>query len=298
MSRRPVDDRDGLLSVAVSGRIAPARIHVDPTAVDSRGRVSLLPGSGGISLGVHVGDLVMSYLADHLMVGLSIEDESETPAVAGPLHQLACLGNRVRDASGTGIGVVAGKRGGLAPGFMPPQLVSVEVPEARQGRLVPGERVVLEAIGRGLSLPDHPDVSLMNLSPDALDGLPLEVTSSGLEVPVRDLVPVTAAGAGVGQDPWIGDVEIADPGALHDPDGLRFGDLVAVTDMDGRVSRFPRIGWVSVGVVAHGPSPVPGHGVGLTLLLSGPDAVLKVRRSSAASLATALAKAASQESDR
>jgi hypothetical protein len=288
MTRRPVDDRDRLLAVAVAGRIAPARISVDISSVDSLGRPVLLPGNGGIALGVHVGDRAAEYLADHLMVGVSIEDEGDRPAVAGPLHQLACLGDVVRDAAAVPIGVIAGKRGGLAPGFVPPQLVAVETTDDRMEGLFPGDRVVLEAFGRGLSFPDHPDVAILNLSPTILDELALEETDGGLVISVRHVVPATAAGAGLGQDGWIGDIEIADAGALSDAVALRFGDLVAITELDGRVSRYPSSGWLSVGVVSHGPSLVPGHGIGLTLLLTGPAERVQLRRSAEGSLAKAL----------
>jgi hypothetical protein len=41
--------------------------------------------------------------------------------------------------------------------------------------------------------------------------------------------------------------------------------------------------------VSHGPSPVAGHGTGVTILLSGPDTVLRTVRDAAASLAPSYA---------
>ena len=248
----------------------------------------MLPGGGGIAIGVHAGDPVDAWHADHLMVGAAIEDPDGTPAVAGPLHQLACLGARVRDAGGRHLGVVAGKRGGLAPGFLPPQLVSVEVADRLLGGLLPGDRVVLEAVGRGIHLLDHPEVEVLNLAPVLLDHVPLEERGGGLVVRVRAVVPARAMGPGMGQDPWIGDIEIADAAALAPSVPLRFGDLVATADLDGRVARYRRPGHLTVGVVSHGPSPVPGHGVGLTVVLSGPSGALSVEVDDAASLADAL----------
>jgi hypothetical protein len=60
------------------------------------------------------------------------------------------------------------------------------------------------------------------------------------------------------------------PGA----DGLLLGDLVAVTDLDARHNMGYRRGWLTVGVVVHGTSPLPGHGPGITPLLTGPVSVL------------------------
>src|SRR5689334_16832828 len=106
---RPRDNRAALVRTAIAGRIAPARFHVETTPIDVDGRVTVLPGSGGIALGVHAGDPVDRWIGDHLMVGASIEDAEGSPATPGPLHLLSAVGNVVRDGEGRRIGVVAGK---------------------------------------------------------------------------------------------------------------------------------------------------------------------------------------------
>lgn len=275
-SSRPRDNRDRLIRTAVAGRIAPARLAIEGLAVDHGGRQVRLPGTGGIALGVHAGDPVDRWLSDHLMPGASIEDLDTDPAVAGPLHLLSCVGNTVRNAVGRPIGIVAGKRGGLAPGFWAPQLVGVEISDAEAERHAPGDRVVVEAEGRGLAFLDHPDVLIANLAPRALDALPLQMDGAGLACSVVAVIPAEAAGAGLGQDSWIGDLEIAaaqvNAGTLE---RLRYGDLVAFSDLDARTTRFYSPGCISIGIVSHGPSPAPGHGVGVTIILTGPDARLR-----------------------
>ena len=205
-----------LVAVNVAGRVAPARFHPEVMAVDREGHHRLLPGTGGIALGVHAGDPVDRWVADHLMPGASIEDASGTPAVAGPLHLLSTIGNRVRDAKGNGVGVVAGKRGGLAPGFWAPQLVGVEISDAVAAGLMPEDRIVVETVGRGLRLLDHPEISLINLSPRLLQALPLTETAAGLQCRVSTTIAAELAGAGLGQDSWIGDIEIADRDGVAD----------------------------------------------------------------------------------
>src|SRR5262245_51951172 len=142
MPDRPRDNRQQIVRTTVAGRVAPPRIHPEALNFNREGRLTLLPGSGGINIDVHSGDPVDRWIADHLMVGASIEDAEVPPASPGALHLLASLGNRVRDATGHPIGVVAGKRGGLAPDFFAPNLVSVEVPDAAVERMKPGDRVV------------------------------------------------------------------------------------------------------------------------------------------------------------
>ena len=292
MPDRPTDNRAGLVRSVARGLVAPPRLHAEAMRHDREGRVVLWPGTGGVNPGVHVGGRVDAWVADHLMVGASIEDAGAAPAEPGPLHLLACVGNRVRDSAGAHLGVVAGKRGGLAPGFFPPSLISVEAEEERLGRLVPGDVVFVETLGRGLVLEGWPDVLPLNCSPEVLEALPLRLAGGGIEVDVRVVVPSRAAGAGLGQDAWIGDLEITEAHAAEATDGLRFGDLVAFADIDGRFGRYYRPGTVSVGIVAHGPSPAPGHGVGVTLLLAGPSSDLRVRTSANATIAPLLKRLA------
>jgi hypothetical protein len=287
------DNRDRLVRSTVAGRVAPPRIFQEVLAVDDAGKHFYLPAAGGIALGVHMGDRASDWVGDHLMPGLSIEDEGNTPAVAGSLHLLACIGNAVRDGNGRKIGVVSGKRGGLAPGFWPPQLVSVEVTDDVARSLAPGDRIVVETEGRGLELTDFPEISLSNVSPSCLDMLPIRPDADALKCPVRAVARPESAGPGLGQDSWIGDLEIAadalSAGALSE---LRFGDLVAFDDIDASTTRFYRPGWTSIGSVSHGPSPAPGHGIGVTILTTGPSRLLKVEVGEGASLGPSIRKSA------
>ena len=274
---RPRDNRAELVRAVVAGQIAPPRIFAEVPAIDRAGRQIWLPGAGGITRGVHMGDPAGFWIADHLMPGASIEDIGDDPSAAGPLHLLSCAGNAVRDGAGRRIGIVSGKRGGMAPGFWAPQLISVEMPDAAAEALAPGDRVIVETEGRGLRLVDHPDIVLANLSPALLDALPLSAWAGGLTCEVRAIAPPEVAGPGLGQDPWIGDLEIAgDQLTAGAPDELCFGDLVTFRDIDARATKFYCPGRISVGLVSHGPSPSPGHGIGVTVLLTGPDSVLGV----------------------
>ncbi|HVT53472.1 MAG TPA: DUF4438 domain-containing protein [Dongiaceae bacterium] len=291
--RSPADNRDRLVRSSVAGRIAPPRIFHEALPVDETGRHFHLPASGGIALGVHMGDRAADWVADHLMPGLSIEDEGDNPAHAGALHLLAAIGNVVRDGSGRRIGVVSGKRGGMAPGFWPPQLVSVEVADDVARALTPGDRVVVETVGRGLQWTGFPEIGLSNVSPACLDLLPIRQDGDRLTCPVRAIARPEAAGPGLGQDSWIGDLEIAgdalSAGTLSE---LRFGDLVAFADIDAGTTRFYRPGWISIGLLSHGPSPAPGHGIGITMLITGPGRLLQVDIGESASLGASLRKAA------
>jgi hypothetical protein len=57
--------------------------------------------------------------------------------------------------------------------------------------------------------------------------------------------------------------------------GLRFGDLVAISDIDARYNIGYRRDWLTIGAVVHGASPLPGHGPGITVILTGPARSLR-----------------------
>jgi hypothetical protein len=125
----------------------------------------------------------------------------------------------------------------------------------------------------------------MNLDPGIVSMLPISLPGTGTEVVtvgVRVTVPSRLAGNGIGRPAaaWDLDLQLPPPG----PDGagdLALGDLVAVSDLDARYNIGYRRGWVTVGIAVHGASPLPGHGPGITPLLTGPAAALLVNADAA-----------------
>jgi hypothetical protein len=280
------DNRAELVAVAVRMRVSEPRLWLDRPSLGRDGRRMLLPGCGGVALGVHAGDPVDRFLGDHLMPGISLEDLPGASA-----HGLVCAGNRVRRLDGTVVGTVAGKRGGLAPGAIPAELIGVEASDDALLTIVPRDEVVVEAYGRGLALDRPSRVEVMNCSPETLDALHLSREGDRLSIEVRAVFPSVLAGPGVGSDTWIGDLEIAVPAENVPGEPLHFGDIVAFADIDARIIRFHREGYVTIGVVSHGPSPVAGHGVGVTTFLSGPEEVLAAHIREHASIAAFLCAA-------
>jgi hypothetical protein len=117
----------------------------------------------------------------------------------------------------------------------------------------------------------------MNLDPRLLDPLGIAVAGGRVEVPVRAVVAGRLAGNGIGRPAQQWDVDLAFPAGDPVLAVLRLGDLLAVSDLDVRHNIGYRRGWVTVGVVVHGDSPQPGHGPGLTPVLTGPADVLVPR---------------------
>ena len=108
-----------------------------------------------------------------------------------------------------------------------------------------------------------------------------------MAVGVRVTVPSRLAGNGIGRPAaaWDLDLQLPPPGpdGAGDPalDNMALGDLVAVSDLDVRYNMGYRRGWVTVGIAVHGASPLPGHGPGITPLLTGLAAALQVNADAA-----------------
>ncbi len=247
-----------------------------PDRGDRDGRPYVPAGDGGIVLDLQLGDSVFGRAADHAAPGACLVHPD--PASRHALASYACIGNQARVRTGRAAGargVVLGQRGEEGR-------VIVGLAQTDLARLRPADEVAVRACGQGLRLPGlRPDVMIMNLDPGALALLPVAVPDSdgaAVIAGVRMTVPSRLAGNGIGRPSvgWDLDLQLPPPG----PDGagdVRLGDLLAVTDIDARYNMGYRRGWVTVGVVVHGASPLPGHGPGITPILTGPAGALRAR---------------------
>jgi hypothetical protein len=262
-----------LVAVNLLGVVEHPALGDTPYRVDRDGRSYVPAGDGGIVIGLCLGDSVFGLLGDHAAPGACLVHPD--PAARHALASYCCIGNRARVRTGAAAGAegaVVGKRGEDGR-------VIVAFGQDDLARLRPGDEVAVRARGQGLRPPVLPlDVTIMNLDPDVLSSLPVDLAGQGgpVNVGVRVRVPSRLAGNGIGRPSvaWDLDLQIPPPG----PDGagdLALGDLVAVTDLDARYNMGYRRGWVTVGVVGHGASPLPGHGPGMTPILTGPAAALQ-----------------------
>jgi hypothetical protein len=245
-----------------------------PWRIDRDGAPYVPLGDGGIVLDLQLGDSVFGLAGDHAAPGACLTHPDA--AARHALSAYACIGNtaRVRTGRAAGArGVVLGQRGEEGR-------VIVGFGQADLARMRPSDQVAVRAFGQGMR-PEglRPDVMVMNLDPDVLALLPVAVPDrhdAAVTVGVRMTVPSKLAGNGIGRPAagWDLDLQLPPPG----PDGagdLLLGDLVAVTDLDARWNMGYRRDWVTVGVAVHGGSPLPGHGPGITPVLTGPAGALR-----------------------
>ena len=239
--------------------------------VDRTGKPFILPGIGGITLNLQVGDSAFGWAADHVEPGVSCTTDTHKPYEHpnNSLQLFACVGNKARFISGEAKGaegVVLGHHGGS-------EHVMVDFPREVKEKLTYDDKIVIFARGQGLKLTDYPEIALFNLDPDLLKKMNIKKVGKKLQVPVTTLVPASCMGSGIGSsNVATGDYDImtGDPEAMqtYHLDQIRFGDFVALLDHDNHYGRDYHKGAVSIGVVVHSDCMLAGHGPGVTTLMT------------------------------
>ncbi len=155
--------------------------------------------------------------------------------------------------------------------------VLVDFPEAAAAELTVGDAVTVVAVGQGLALPGHPEITVKNCDPALIERMPGGTTPDGrLEVHVAARVPAEAIGAGAGMISEYANTDLMGAYAGLGEDlslgleGLRVGDIVALADADHRYGRGYQAGYLTIGVISTGQCMLFGHGPGPSTLLSGP----------------------------
>ena len=264
-----------LIKISVMGEIASPTIR-SVYNVSATGKPMVLPGVGGITYNLRVGDRACGWEADHVEPGVSAENK-ENDARSGQaantaFNVLSCVGNRATVGSGGGKGaegVVTGKHGGI-------EHVLIDFPPETLEELLPGDKILVKAYGLGLKLLDYPDIKVLNMDPALLEAWNPKPSGAKLEVPVTHIVPAAIMGSGLGANQVNSgdyDIQLFDEVVVeqYGLETLRLGDLVAIIDADHSFGRIYRQGAVSVGVVVHTNCVTAGHGPGVTTLMTSPE---------------------------
>ena len=264
---------DKLVKMSVMGEIASPVVGRSVYNVSATGTPSILPGVGGITYNVRVGDLAGGWEADHVEPGVSVENK-ENDARYGQgantaFNVLSCVGNEATVISGDAKGakgVVTGKHGGI-------EHVLVDFQPETLEKLILGDKILVKAFGVGLKLLDFPDVKVMNIDPDFLETLKLKAQGDKLGVSVTHMVPAAIMGSGLGANQTFSgdyDIQLFDETVIehYGLEDLRLGDLVAILDADHSFGRIYRQDAISVGIVVHTNCVTAGHGPGVTSLMT------------------------------
>lgn len=262
-----------LVKISVIGEVSSPVFGRSAYRISADGKPTVLPGVGGITYNVRVGDLATGWMADHVEPGVSIKNKEKMdrfPRGANmALNILSCVGNEAKIVSGdakSGKGVVTGKHGGI-------EHVLVDFPTEVMENLLIGDKVLIKAFGVGLELPDYPDIKVMNMDPSFLEAINPEPNGDNLEVPVTHIIPASIMGSGLGADQTYSgdyDIQLFDKSTVekYGLEDLRLGDLVAILDADHSYGRIYREGAISIGIVVHSDCVISGHGPGVTTLFT------------------------------
>lgn len=284
---------DKLVKMSVMGEVASPVVGRSVYNVSATGTPSVLPGVGGITYNIRVGDLACGWEADHVEPGVSVENK-ENDARYGQganaaFNILSCVGNEAVVVSGDAKGakgVVTGKHGGI-------EHVLVDFQPETLEKLMLGDKVLVKAFGVGLKLLGFPDVKVMNMDPSFLKALKPKAQGNKLEVPVTHMVPAAIMGSGLGANQTFSgdyDIQLFDEKVIeqYGLEDLRLGDLVAIIDADHSFGRIYRQGAITVGIVVHTNCVTAGHGPGVTSLFTSSSGKIIPRMDAKANIAKLL----------
>jgi len=262
-----VTNRDKLPVMSVSGEVWHPKARAEGRAnVD--GEVIWLPGTGGITYNAKIGDSCIGWVADHLEPGVTARHKDESQNNAFTIF--SCIGNEATVKSGDakgGKGIVTGKHGGC-------EHLIIHFPQDILEKLDTGDKITVKSTGQGMKLLDYPQIMLRNVSPDLLDKMNIQEQPNGvIKVGAAKIIPADIMGSGLGMVGTAqGDYDITmfceETIQQYGLNDLRFGDIVAIKNADTRYGRSYKKGACTIGVIIHGNSVTPGHGPGVTTLIT------------------------------
>ena len=284
-------NKDKLVMISIQGRVSyPVRRAAYTVTYD--GQSVVVPGVGGITYNIKVGDCAFGWEADHVEPGVStvVNEEKRNAPPNYAYNILACAGNQARvingDAKGA-LGVVTGHHGGI-------EHVLIDFDQETLEKLCIGDKILVKAYGQGLKLLDYPEIKVFNLDPSLLEKMNIKEIGDGtIDIPVTCEIPAKLMGSGLGSDNVASgdyDITTADKKMVkkYKLDQLRFGDIVAISDADNTYGRSYREGAVSVGIVVHSDCVIAGHGPGVATLLTSTSSKIKFHIDTDANIANYL----------
>ena len=281
---------DKLVKISVMGEVASPIVGRSVYNISTKGTPSVLPGVGGITYNLRVGDQACGWEADHVEPGVSVENKENDPRYGqganAAFNVLSCVGNDAIVVSGDAKGakgIVTGKHGGI-------DHVLVDFQPEVLEKLMLSDKILVKAYGVGLKLMEFSDIKVMNMDPRFLEALNPKPNGEKLEVPVSHMVPAAVMGSGLGANQTHSgdyDIQLFDENVVeqYGLEDLRLGDLVAIIDADHSFGRIYHQGSISVGIIVHTNCVTAGHGPGVTSLMTSPSGKIIPKIDSKANIA-------------
>lgn len=244
--------------------------------VDRTGRPRILPGIGGITYNLRLGDPAYGWAGDHVEPEVSLWNPNKADSEA--LNILACIGNEVTvtqgDAKGEK-GYVIGRHSGA-------EHVMIHFPNSTAlDHMMVGDSMLIRAWGQGIVVAGYEDMVINCLDPRLLNKIVKIGQGDCLEVPVVAEIPGLFMGSGIGMHSYRGDYDIMssdeETARKQGFDQLRLGDLVLLQDCWNDFGRGRLQGAVSIGVIVHSDCVLAGHGPGVVNVLSSKSGKIEGR---------------------
>lgn len=237
-------------------------------------KIFTLPGTGGITYNIKIGDLACGWEGDHVEPGASVKNNDE-PINSG-FNFLSCIGNEATVISGDAKGAkgfVTGTHGGIEHVLMYFEDDTLE-------KLNIEDKIKVKAFGQGLKVLDYPDIHVKNIDPELFEKLGIEEKNGKLIVPVAKVVPGKLMGSGIGSvttDKGDYDITLFDKSVVEEYglNELRLGDIVLLQDCDNTYGRTYLKGAASIGVVVHCDCLILGHGPGVTTIMTSKKSLIE-----------------------
>lgn len=263
---RPETNKDKLPIISVCGSVVHPR-EADHGRFDEDGKAFKVAGIGGIAYNVSIGDLACGWVGDHIEPGVSTRNSEDKFNLA--YAAFSCIGNCAEAVSGGAKGAkgfITGKHGGC-------EHIIVHFSKQYLQQMMIGDTILVKSCGQGMELTGFPKVQLSNVSPELFDKMNIDERDGKIYVGVAKIIPGELMGSGIGSYPAAtGDYDIC----LFSPKlekeynlrDLRLGDIVAIMNSDTQYGRTYKEGSITIGVVIHSDSKIPGHGPGVTSLMN------------------------------
>ncbi|SHD78551.1 DUF4438 domain-containing protein [Schnuerera ultunensis] len=242
--------------------------------IDGEGRADVLPATGGICYNVKVGDCCMNLAGDHVEPGVSTSNDTNK-FNSNAYNIYSCIGNEATVITGDAKGSV-----GYVTGKHDLSNVLIYFDDEALKKMTLDDKILVKGYGVGFKLLDYPNVKVMNIDPDLFKKFRIEEKDGKIIVPVAKKIPAYLMGSGIGAisayrsdyDIMTQDRETIKELGLED---LKFGDIVLLENCDNTYGRCYFKGAATIGIVAHGDCIMPGHGPGVTTILSSRESVIE-----------------------
>jgi hypothetical protein len=267
-------NKDKIVQLSIQGTVSqPSGGNY---VISAEGESRIVPGIGGITYNLCLGDRAFGWEGDHIEPEVSLENKDKQASEA--LNILACIGNETVVTSGE----AKGERGYVIGRHSGAEHVMIHMLNRDAlDKLAIGDSFRIKAWGTGTKIEGFEEVSVTCLDPNLLEKI-ISINDNGkLEVPVTVKIPAKLMGSGMGMKSYRGDYDIAtydrkqidELGIIN----LRMGDFVLLEDCLNCYGRSVRRGAVSIGIVIHSDCILPGHGPGIVDILSAPTTLIEGR---------------------